>query len=106
MSSLGMADCRRLARKVRGIDVVLVSGERNHSDPPERVRSTLLVASGSRGKFVVQVDMPADGTAAGARFIPVEKNGPAHEVVEELVAETEQRYQSPDFEEAGPEAVP
>jgi len=100
LSSLGLDESKRLARKVRELDVVLVAGDRTRTDPPLFVRGTLLVSSGSRGKHLVVVD---DGQA---RFVPVERGAPVDEDVEVLVKEAAIRYRSPDFIEVSPEAAP
>ena len=100
LSSLGLAESTRLARKVRDLDVVLVAGDRARTDPPQTVRDTSLTSSGSRGKYLVVL------TGDQVRFIPVERGAPVDEEVETLVKEAEVRYLSPDFIEAGPGAVP
>ncbi len=104
LSALGLDGSRKLARKVRDIDAVLVAGERSHTDPPPRVRGTPVVAPGSRGKFLVEVLLADPVTET--RFIPVERGGPVDEDVEVLVEEARVRQTSPYLLEAGPEAVP
>lgn len=104
LSALGLEDSRKLARKVRDLDAVLVAGERAHTDPPPRVRGTPVVAPGSRGKFLVEVILA--GPVTETRFIPVERGGPVDEDVEVLVKEARARQESPYLLEAGPEAVP
>jgi len=104
LSALGLDESRKLARKVRDVDVVLVAGDRSRTDPPARVRTTVLPQSGSRGKYIVEVVL-GDG-ATSTRFVPVERGGPVDEEVEVLVLEARARHESPDLNEAGPEAVP
>jgi len=65
---------RKLARLVRGIDVIL-SGH-THDAIPEvtKVEGTLLVASGSNGKFVSRLDLDVQGRSIKAfryRLIPI-----------------------------------
>jgi S-sulfosulfanyl-L-cysteine sulfohydrolase len=60
---------RKLAGRVSGIDVILTS--HTHDALPETVRvgSTLLVASGSHGKFVSRLDLDVqDGSVKGFRY--------------------------------------
>lgn len=104
LSALGLDESRKLARKVRDVDVVLVAGDRSHTDPPARVRTTVLPQSGSRGKYLVEVVLGNGATTT--RYVPVERGGPVDESVEVLVLEARERHESPDLNEAGPEAVP
>jgi len=104
LSALGLDESRKIARKVRDLDAVLVAGSRSHIDPPPRVRGTPLVSPGSRGKFLVEVVL--GGPVTETRFIPVERGAPVDEIVEVLVKEARERHESPDLLEAGPEAVP
>ena len=65
---------RKLASRVSGIDVILTA--HTHDALPEvvKVGKTLLVASGSHGKFVSRLDLDVrDGEVKGHRFklIPV-----------------------------------
>ena len=100
LSSLGLDESARLARRVRDLDVVLVAGDRMRTDPPRSARDTLLVSSGSRGKYLVVL------SGDEIRFVPVERGAPVDEEVEQLVLEAAVRYRSPDFIEAGPKAIP
>lgn len=102
LSSMGLRDSRRLARKVRGLDAVLVAGDRTRTDPPPRVRGTPVIASGSRGKYLIEVELRSGTTT----FRPVERLAPVDEEVEVLVNEARVRYQSPDFVDVVPDPAP
>jgi sulfur-oxidizing protein SoxB len=56
---------RKLAARVEGIDVILTAHTHDALPEPVRVGHTLLIASGSGGKFVSRLDL--DVTAAGVR---------------------------------------
>lgn len=60
---------RKLAARVAGIDVILTS--HTHDALPEAIKvgNTLLIASGSHGKFISRLDLDVqDGTVKGFRY--------------------------------------
>ncbi|SHM01406.1 thiosulfohydrolase SoxB [Roseibium suaedae] len=65
---------RKLASRVEGIDVILTGHTHDALPEPVNVGGTLVIASGSNGKFVSRVDLDVkDGKVAGYAFrlIPV-----------------------------------
>ena len=65
---------RKLARRVEGIDVILTGHTHDALPEPVMVGKTMLIASGSNGKFVSRLDLNvADGVMKGFRYrlIPV-----------------------------------
>jgi sulfur-oxidizing protein SoxB len=65
---------RKLAGRVSGIDVILSAHTHDALPQPVRVGKTLIIASGSHGKFVSRLDLDIRGgriTDFGYRLIPV-----------------------------------
>ncbi len=65
---------RKMAARVTGIDVILTGHTHDALPVPVRVGDTLLIASGSHGKFVSRLDLDVRGGRvrdAGYRLIPV-----------------------------------
>lgn len=65
---------RKLAGRVKGIDVILTGHTHDALPEPVRVGSTLLIGSGSHGKFVSRLDLDVrDGKVKDVRYklIPV-----------------------------------
>jgi sulfur-oxidizing protein SoxB len=65
---------RKLAARVRGIDVILTGHTHDALPAPEIVDGTLLIASGSHGKFLSRLDLDVRGRrVAGWRYrlIPI-----------------------------------
>jgi S-sulfosulfanyl-L-cysteine sulfohydrolase len=64
---------RQMAQRVTGIDVILTGHTHDAIPEPVMVGQTLLIASGSHGKFVTRLDLQVDGGLRGFRhrLIPV-----------------------------------
>ncbi len=64
---------RQMAARVQGIDIVLTGHTHDAIPEPVLVGQTLLIASGSHGKFVTRLDLDVDGGLRGFRhrLIPV-----------------------------------
>jgi sulfur-oxidizing protein SoxB len=74
LSHNGFAVDRKLAGRVRGIDVILVAHTHDAIPAPVQVGRTLLVTSGSHGKFVSRLDLDVQGGEVKGfryRLIPV-----------------------------------
>jgi sulfur-oxidizing protein SoxB len=50
----------KLARRVEGIDIILTAHTHDALPQPQRVGSTLIIASGSHGKFLSRIDLEVD----------------------------------------------
>lgn len=60
---------RKLAGRVKGIDVILTAHTHDAMPAPVMVGSTVLIATGSHGKFVSRLDLDVkDGKVAGFRY--------------------------------------
>ncbi len=109
LSALDPDTEKRIARRVRGVDLILSAGSRSRTETAIRIRDAAVVHAGGRGKYLgrVVLDRSADGPERlTSTLMPVESGGPVDEDVFELVQETELRHQSPEFLEAGDAAVP
>ena len=53
---------RKMASRVEGIDIILCGHTHDALPEPVKVDSTLLIASGSNGKFVSRIDLDVDGS--------------------------------------------
>ncbi len=109
LSALGQDEERKLVRKVRGIDLVLSSGDRTRTEPATWIKGTAVAHAGGRGKYMGRVTVGREGDGnppLDVAIVPVESGGPVDEDVLELLEETRQRHESPDFLEAGRRAVP
>jgi S-sulfosulfanyl-L-cysteine sulfohydrolase len=65
---------RKMAGRVKGIDVILAAHTHDALPAPEQVGKTLIVASGSNGKFVSRLDLDVQGKEVKGfryRLIPV-----------------------------------
>jgi S-sulfosulfanyl-L-cysteine sulfohydrolase len=65
---------RKMAARVKGIDVILAAHTHDALPAPEQVGKTLIVASGSNGKFVSRLDLDVQGKEVKGfryRLIPV-----------------------------------
>ena len=65
---------RKLASRVDGIDVILTGHTHDALPAPVKVNNTLLIASGSHGKFVSRLDLKVEGKKVkdySFRLIPV-----------------------------------
>ena len=57
---------RKLASRVEGIDVILTAPHARRAAAPVRVGDTLLIASGSHGKFLSRLDIEVERRARAA----------------------------------------
>jgi sulfur-oxidizing protein SoxB len=65
---------RKMAGRVRGIDVILTAHTHDALPQPEKVGRTLLIATGSHGKFVSRLDLDVQGKEVKGfryRLIPI-----------------------------------
>ncbi len=65
---------RKVASRVKGIDVILCGHTHDAMPEPLKVGNTLLVASGSNGKFISRLDLDVDKTGVKGfkfRLIPI-----------------------------------
>jgi S-sulfosulfanyl-L-cysteine sulfohydrolase len=69
LSHNGIDVDRKLAARVKGIDVILTGHTHDALPEPVKVGQTLLIASGSSGKFVSRLDLDVrDGGVKGFRY--------------------------------------
>jgi sulfur-oxidizing protein SoxB len=82
---------RKLARRVEGIDVILTAHTHDALPTTVRVGGTLLVASGSHGKFLTRLDLEVGGgrvTGHSHGLIPLLSDAIASDAeMEQLIAE-------------------
>jgi sulfur-oxidizing protein SoxB len=74
LSHNGVDVDRKLAREVRGLDVILAAHTHDALPQPIQVGKTLIIASGSHGKFVSRLDLDVAHGAVKAyryRLIPI-----------------------------------
>ncbi len=90
LSHLGFDEDKKMAREVPGIDVIV--GGHSHTELPEghREGDTLIVQSGTKGRFVGEVDLQYNVSgrhlvSAQARLIPVDDQVPADPEVQAIV---------------------
>lgn len=89
LTHIGVAEDRRLAREVPGVDVI-VGGHNHLAIPtPERVGETVIAQAQDNGRYLGRLDLTiVDGrvTAAEGKLIPIDASIPEKPAVARLVA--------------------
>ncbi len=96
LAAVGMKEASRIARRVPGLDAVVVAGDRDSRSHPATARRGAVVGSGSRGRTVGELILPAQGLrGTTVRLHAVSPSLPGDPDVEGLLGE--RRLRSPDL---------